>query len=248
MYSPIQPGIPKHLSAYIRYDEFLPTAPRSAAVACFWTLKTQQPLAQDFEYLVLPDGCIDIVFDTSAAPSFDGGLVMTPGIVAERLNLGTSFAYTGIRLQPGAWRGSPYDIVGVTHHINQLPGSDLREIRQRLAGQPSSNQLVTLELFTASLTRHDVIGDNIFMRQLLKRPSIPSVAAMAAAAGYDKRHLQRIVRSSTGYRPHDFIKIMRFQHSLRTKQRDTYSDQSHFTRECRRITGLSPRQLNTLYG
>jgi len=111
MYTPIQIGIPTKFKHDVVYEEYAPQ--RSAdTVFCFWSLYTHTPLKEDFHYLVLPDGCGDLVFDVSEHSSFPGGLVMTPSTTTVSINLGKSFSYTGIRMWPGAWLASPFKFVG----------------------------------------------------------------------------------------------------------------------------------------
>lgn len=106
MYDPIQDGIEKTARA-VRYTEAKPPAHFSGLVHCYWELKTESPLADDFCLHAMPDACVNILFnqiDTDIA-----------GVTALRtrhevLNLGRSFHYVGIQLLPGVWRGNPQEI------------------------------------------------------------------------------------------------------------------------------------------
>jgi len=246
MYHPIQPGIPKSLRDSVHYEEFAPSPSLADIVYCFWQLNTTNTLEADFSYLVLPDGCVDIIFSLSESPNFKGALIMTPSIKAERLNLGTSFSYVGIRFWPGAWRDSPRNIVGSVREADSLKGYDLAEVRKRLVAQNISEVTTILESTVKKLLRLNIVRNNPLTDALLNH-SASSVENYILKTNYSRRQLQRIIKEQLGYSPHDFIKILRFQEALQNKTFESYADQSHFIRECKRMTGLTPRELYSIY-
>lgn len=231
----------------IDYREYFSDDPAlRGCVYCVWELRTVNPLPQDFTYLVLPDGCIDVVFDISASPEFNGALIMTPPVTAERLVLGRSFAYVGIRFMPGAFKIDVSQIVGAQRVVNGLQGVDFSQARLRLA----TAQIVPSQLFAIAkqLMQADIAARSVLVHSILNR-SFASVADMVAASGYSRRQLQRILLQSTGYTPHDLLKIVRFQRALQSGKAAglEYADQSHFIRECKAITGMTPGELRTTY-
>lgn len=242
IYKPLQPGIPAQYRQHVSYKEYYPRAESSAY--CFWSLQTRQPLPEDFHYLVLPDACIDGVFDLNQNPSFDGLLVMTPDGTSSMLNLGREFYYVGIRFLPGTWHGRIHDIVGQTLQLDHLKGHDFRVIRQELQIARLHKRLLILEQLVASLERQGIVGEPQFIQDLLQ---FKSVESYAQASGVSRRHLQRLSQRYMGYAPHDFIKIVRFQQSLRQGSFEAYADQAHYIREFKRITGLKPSEFQALY-
>lgn len=81
-----------------------------------------------------------------------------------------------------------------------------------------------------------------------------TVRDMAEAACLGKRQFERVFFNSVGMMPKEYARIARFQKSLWLMQlgkRDYmdiafnsgYSDQSHFIRECREYSGLTPSGL-----
>lgn len=105
MYRPRQVGVLRKFNGSVVYREFRPA--RIDLAYCFWELRTRKKLSEDFNYLVLPDGCVDLVFDISDTPGFTNMLAMTPNTTAIELNLGRSFACVGVRLLPGSWADAP---------------------------------------------------------------------------------------------------------------------------------------------
>ena len=63
---------------------------------------------------------------------------------------------------------------------------------------------------------------------------------MAEITGLSPRQLQRKIKSSTGFSPHDFLKVLRIQKSFREDYLYYYADQSHFIHSFRKIIGYTP--------
>lgn len=242
MYRPKQLGILRAHRGAILYREFAATSPR--LVSCFWELRTTKPLASDFQYLVLPDGCVDMVFDVSARPDFDGSLVMTPSTEAVTLNLGKQFAYVGIRLQPGVWTEELTAIVGGSMQLDKLAGNDLRQIRSRLAAKGDFRRI--LDGLVDTMERQGLVGENYVVQAILQRPA-DTVQDCAINLGFSRRQTQRILHQRLGFAPHDFLRILRFQHSISGSGADNYADQSHYIREFKRITGMTPGAFQASY-
>lgn len=81
-----------------------------------------------------------------------------------------------------------------------------------------------------------------------------TVRDMAYATCLGKRQFERVFFNSVGMKPKEYARIVRFQKSLwfmQTGNHDYmdiafnsgYSDQSHFIRECREYSGLTPSKL-----
>jgi AraC-like DNA-binding protein len=89
--------------------------------------------------------------------------------------------------------------------------------------------------------------------RLLNRTAT-SVADAATRAFVSERELQRRFRDHIGYGPKTLQRVLRFQRFMRhvaapevdlaaVAAMAGYADQSHLTREARRLAGLTPRQL-----
>jgi AraC-like DNA-binding protein len=247
MYTPVQPGIPQRFKSRVVYKQHTPASAIDSAVHCFWTLHTRTTLDETFPYLALPDGCVDIVFDMSDTPKIEGALVMTPGTTAITLELGTSFAYIGIRLKPGTWRTSLDGIVGGAVEASQLAGTDLRHVGSQLRRASAFERLQLLEQLASRLDRQGIIGTDKFTSTLATLQTT-TVDSLAPAIGCSRRQLQRFFKQSTGYSPHAFLAIIRFQQAIQHQAFDAFADQSHYIRECKRITGMTPRAFYASYG
>ena len=76
---------------------------------------------------------------------------------------------------------------------------------------------------------------------------IHSVSDMAKVAALSPRQLQRVVKTTTGFTPHDLWKVLRVQHSFRKNYLLMFADQAHFTHSFRAVTGYTPGQFKKTF-
>lgn len=245
MHTPVQPGIPRFLQDGVFYQEHPPEPAFGDQIYCLWQLRTSYALPSDCHYLVVPDACIDLVFDLSGQT--EDLLVMSPGIRALDLNLGRQFHYCGIRLYPGVWR-EPQHIIAQSQTFSSLGGIDMPAFSRQLHACSEADQQQQLHYFVRQLTRSGVINDVAWMPQLLAQADrLTRVEDLVRISGYSRRQLQRLFPEKTGFSAHDFLKILRFHQALTTQRIDAYTDQSHYIREFKRITGITPVTFRQQY-
>jgi AraC-like DNA-binding protein len=245
MHTPVQPGIPRFLQDGVFYQEHHPDSVFQDQIYCLWQLRSTCVLPSDCHYLVVPDACIDLVFDLSGQA--EGVLVMSPGIRALDLNLGRQFDYCGIRLYPGVWYGSQ-PIIAQPQTFYSLGGLDMPALIHQLSACSQSDQQQQLQYFVRQLTELGVINDAAWMPQLLAQADrLTCVNDLVRISGYSRRQLQRLFPEKTGFSAHDFLKILRFHQALATQRIDAYTDQSHYIREFKRITGITPVAFQQQY-
>jgi AraC-like DNA-binding protein len=244
MYDPIQDGIEKNIQSVI-YRETKPPKEFSDLVHCYWELKTQAPLVEEFFLHALPDACVNILFnqkDTKIAG------VTALRTTYESLNLGKVFSYAGIQFFPGVWQGDQNETIDRfvgEPYLGDLPliktGNALSRV-EFLAKSPVFSELVS------QLIERKFVSLNVITKKILSNlESIHGVADMATITGKSPRQLQRILKKSTGFSPHDFLKVIRLQQSFKQHYLDSYTDQSHFIRSFRKITGHTPADYYRKY-
>ena len=239
MYDPVKDGVDKTVES-VQYTESKPTGPLSEFVHSFWELKTETKLPEDFCLHALPDACVNILFnqlDTRIAG------VTALRTTYEVLNLGKEFHYVGIQFLPGVWQGDQDDttdsFVG-TPYVGDLP---LIETSTEIAKLDFSSKQLALSKLAHQLIEQKRIAINVVTAKILSNlESIQTVADMATATNMSARQLQRTLKQSTGFSPHDFLKVLRLQQSFKQHYLDTYTDQSHFIHSFRKITGYTPAQ------
>ena len=239
MYSPARDGISRAAHA-VRYTEAIPPVALHGIVCCFWELKTDGELEEDFRLHATPDACVDIMFnelDTNIAGVT--GLQTTYTV----LNLGRVFNYLGIQFLPGVWCGNRNQIVD--HYIGSAYTGNLPlvEANNRMSGLDFPGKQAVMAKLVLQLSTQNIVMRNPLVEKILESiDEIHSVTDMADLAGLSPRHLQRTLKQSTGFTPHDFLKVLRLQGSFRQPDLNAFSDQSHFIRSFRNATGYPPGQ------
>jgi AraC-like DNA-binding protein len=237
MYSPIRDGIDKAVQS-VRYTQAKPPGNLSGLVHCFWELKTDRSLPEDFCLHALPDACVNILFN-QADTNIAG--VTALRTTYEVLNLGKSFHYVGIQFLPGVWQGSPQEIVDHyvgTPYLGDLP---LIATSNKLANLDFlDKQPVLSQLVQWMIDQELVVANHVTEKILTNMDGIHTVADMAAMTNMSPRQLQRTLKRTTGFSPHDLLKVLRLQQSFRQDYSDSYADQSHYIHSFRKITGYTP--------
>jgi AraC-like DNA-binding protein len=240
MYNPNKDGIDKRVM-FVLYNEAKPSSDFVDLVDNFWELKTEKPLSEDFILHVIPDACVNILFNLQVT-SVAAVTARKTKYVA--LNLGKSFHYVGVQLTPGVWRGNPDNIADDlvdTSYVGELP---LVETNKKLVGLSFSNmQFVLSELVRQFIIDKLITGNGVTTAILLNLNSFYSVKDMAKVTALSCRQLQRVLKKTTGFTPHDFLKVLRLQQSFSRHYLTYYTDQSHFIHSFKEITGYTPGEF-----
>jgi AraC-like DNA-binding protein len=230
------------------YRELPPPTGLEAHVACVWT-------SHDRAARVLPDACADIVFV--------GGRVVVagPATAASEARPTPGQGRCGVRFRigsAGAALGLPaVELLDRSVPLAELWGSAGRRLEDRVASAPTlDDALAVLTRGVAERLPPPAGGDPLVRRAavaLLRDGA--SLREAGRLVGFEERQLRRRFQRAVGYGPATFVRIQRFQHFLALAEREPatslgrlaaevgYADQAHLTRECRRLSGLSPAAL-----
>jgi AraC-like DNA-binding protein len=85
-----------------------------------------------------------------------------------------------------------------------------------------------------------VKANHVTEKILTHLDDIHSVFDMADSVGLSPRQLQRTLKKTTGFTPHDLLKILRLQRTFKQPNSGDFADQSHFIRSFRKATGYTP--------
>lgn len=163
----------------------------------------------------------------------------------------------GVQLEPGAAAalfGAPADAFSNAHTpLGDVCGALAGDWMEQLEAAASAHaRLAVLEALLCQRLR-DAQAPHPAARQalaLLRRGS--TVEQAAREAGCSHRHLITVFRHATGLAPREYARILRLQAVLAATHHDHglawaeaalaagYSDQSHFNREFRAFSGLTP--------
>lgn len=239
MYIPVKDGIEKAVQS-VEYTEAEPPRDLAGLVYCFWELKTTALLNEDFQLHAVPDACVDIMFNEIDATVAGVTALRT---TYEVLNLGKDFHYVGIQFWPGVWQGSRDEIADQyigTSYTGELP---LIETNGKMAGLDFTNKQVVMAELVQYLADEKVVKANDVTAKILAHlDDIHNVADMADVTGASARQLQRTLKQTTGFAPHDLLKVLRLQQAIKEGYPMLYTDQAHFIRSFRAITGYTPAQ------
>jgi hypothetical protein len=244
MYDPVKDGVAKSVQSVV-YTEARPPAHLGEVVHCFWELKTVADLADDFTLHAVPDACVNLLFnqhDTRIAG------VTQLHTSHTTLELGRSFHYAGIQFFPGVWRGDPD--ASVDRYVGEPYAGDLPlvKVSEAAAKFDFDGKATVFSEFVASLLNAGLVAPNPVTAAILTNlDEIHSVGDMAEVAALSPRQLQRALKATTGFTPHDLWKVLRVQHSFRKDYLLMFADQSHFTHSFRKMTGYTPGQFKKTF-
>lgn len=244
MYDPVKDGVPKTVEGVV-YTEVPPPEHLSELVHCFWEMKSVAELADDFVLHAVPDACVNLLFDQHD-PRIAGvtQLQTTP----TSLDLGRSFHFTGIQFFPGVWRGDPD--ASVDHYVGEPYEGELAlvEVSEAAFGLDFADKTIVFSEFVERLLADGLVAANPVTAAILTHlDEIYSVSDMAEVAAMSPRQLQRALKTTTGFTPHNLWKVLRVQHSFRNDYLLLFSDQSHFTHSFKNLTGYTPGQFKKTF-
>jgi AraC-like DNA-binding protein len=244
MYDPVRDGVEKSIASVV-YAEAPPPVALREVVHCFWELRTEVDLVEDFTLHALPDACVNLLFnqkDTRIAG------VTRLHTTYTTLDLGRSFHYAGIQLFPGVWRGDPDETVD--RFVGEPYAGDLPlvDVSRTASGLDFDGKVSVFSELVERLLDSGLVAPNPVTAAILSNlADIHGVGDMAEVAALSPRQLQRVLRATTGFSPHDLLKVLRVQQSFRHDHTLAFADQSHFTHSFRTVTGYTPGRFKKTF-
>ncbi len=224
------------------YEEAAPPRRLADVARCVWRSASAGPKR------IVPDGCLDLVVG-------DGGVFIAgPDTAAWSSVTRPGAVLRGVRFKPGhapAVLGVAVDELRDRRvSLGELWGRDGEVLAERLlAGELSPAEAVESRLPEAGSADWAVA-------ELIER--LDAGAARVAAARVEEpfavseRRLRRRFVQAVGYGPATYLRVARFQRAVALAPRVPglaalavaagYSDQAHLSRDCRTLTGLTPRR------
>ncbi len=247
----------------MRCRQYLPGEHLQPYVSCYWTMTSEVELEEPILHRVVPDGCVDIIFDLCGhsyreAASIAG--TMTKPIFAElrgRIN------YLAIRFLPGGFLhffDSPaYHFTDRIIPLEMISGKGEHNLTERLIQEsPIGGKIELLESYFGSLLMRNNRNDPAVrsaLYDILKHKGNIEISQLSRNADTSQRQLCRKFRKWIGISPKSFCRIIRFQNILRKLSPRSrcnllqvaldggYYDQSHFIHEFNSYYGLNPSEF-----
>jgi AraC-like DNA-binding protein len=216
-------------------------------VVCTWVDRPSQA-----RHPVLPDACIDIVWD--------GHALQVAGPDTGPSPLDTQPTFVGIRFRPGAAPGvlgvPASDLLDQSVTLHDLWGPLADSLADQLASAPGLAPRLLEEMVLARASATGLSTDPLIPQVLRRLSRGDGVDGLAERLGVSQRTLRRRCVSAIGYGPKTLERVLRFRRALaliraRVPLADIaglagYADQAHLTNEFQRLAGNTPGHLARL--
>lgn len=253
-FKPIQPTVGLH-DEQVVYQEFAPAFHLQNFIHCYWVLRTKKRMNVPFDYRVVSDGCIDIVFNLK---NTNESFVMGFHNKSTEFSLGSEFAYGGIRFYPSIFPSlfklSAKSLTNKEQKL-QLILPSLAEFISVNLKKDFHLAIPKINLFLKSFLQNKAhqIDDRFyeaFIEILKKRGHLEIEKALKT--GLSPRQLRRFFDYYIGTSPKSFCQVVRFQYILNAKLASNepidhkiffevgFFDQAHFIKNFTRFYGISP--------
>lgn len=239
----------------MQYRELAPPPALATDVACLWY--DERALDGDRTQLVLPDGCVDIVWIRGQEP-----IVAGPATQPVDAPIAEGATVVGVRFAPGrapAYVGLPADeLLNQDVPLADLWGDAAVRVADRLEATSSTPQALDVLSDAVQQRRRDVSDPLVgaAVGALGRRPAL-KVMHLADMLGVSERQLLRRFTSAVGYGPRTLGRVVRFRRFLsllRHRHRSEwdlarlaaeagFADHPHLVHECSELAGLTPTEL-----
>lgn len=251
------------------YSEHAPCGALRPYVECFWSRTGQAQTQMAPVHRVLPDGCLDIVFNFGDAREWRAAVVGTMTRALVRAS-GWREEFLGVRFRPGQaslfLRPPAQEFTDRAVALREVWGREGAELEERLAGMrgPSTSLRAGLRARLSAL-------ENMLLRRLAQAPSpnaslnavievikgssgAISVHYLSEATGWSRQHLARKFNRAVGIGPKLFCRVVRFRRLVENARSRPigwaeaaaafgYYDQAHLIAEFKEFAGLTPTQF-----
>jgi AraC-like DNA-binding protein len=239
-------ALPRH-----RYAEFaLPALPQ---VEAFWAMR-----AHAAPHRVLPDGCIDFLFDLERAQATVVGTMTTSHVIS----LAADARFFGVRFAPGAAlpfiHARAFELTDAQAPMNEVTSAHGFRLMERVVEAASHLERARIVAAFLNTARARIQPEDLRVRRavrmLRERSGCVNIATLAQQLTLSPRQLERRFQQQVGASPKFIARTLRMQAALRLLERAPnyrgayalaagFADEPHLAREFRALTGLSPRQL-----
>lgn len=263
-YSPTQANQFSGTSETIYYHEYTPPKPLRTYVSCFWICSTKNPIISPLQERIIPDGCMDIVFDLSAVAHGSKGDIAGIMTVPNIYDVLGYRNFVGVRFLPGMaplFLDTPAgEFTDSLVELEAVWGNRAMSVAEAVinAETPLDRVALLKEELLSRLPYIDTVDSLVdqALQEIYRRRGMIEIANLAQTLYVSQRQLSRVFRAAIGTSPKRFCRIVRFQGVLnrltRTKAGlDTlsialdydYYDQAHFLKEFKEFYGTTPREI-----
>jgi AraC-like DNA-binding protein len=241
------------------YQEYKPSSGLQQFIKCYWsyTIDFSTGIPDEINP-VIPDGCVDIIFDLNLPYQSQCFVVgpMTRPIQNTKTNL------FGVRFSPG--KAAPFfhpplkEMTDRIIDINKIGKLSTGDIADYLANETCSGNKIR---FISSIIEKLVLvlpplenEIQYAVKAIEQSKGMINIQGITSRIGWSRQHFTRRFLINTGLTPKFFSQVIRVNRIIKTyrdkkrchslsdlAQIGGYFDQSHMTNEFRRITGVTPQ-------
>ena len=243
------------------YREIIPSERLRPFIECYW-VRSADHSDEIKLHRVLPDGCVDFVFNFEAfANSYNGFVVgtMTTPILVESPGL---VDFLGVRFRPGKVCSfvnlHASEITDLMIPINDAVGQKGNILTQKLVEIKNVDdriRVLNVDLEHWLQAENDIQARVDFaVSRIIKSDGSVQIEEICDSLGISRQYLARLFQASIGITPKQFSRVVRFQALLRKIQRSNtiawadeaavlgYYDQAHLISDFREFSGMTPQK------
>ena len=240
----------------MRYREIVPPPALSEIVRYFWIIESDDDPQGSATYRLFAESAPGLVFFYNCNYGLVSGLTETYREFVMNDKPGMVGAYLYPYAIPMLFKETSEKLSNDAVEIYEFLGSDGRKLKEQVMNARSNDQRVLLisEFLLERKNRASIKGAdfNAAVREIVRCNGGISIDALIGDVGISARHFDRKFLTAVGITPKLFARLIRFQSTLQiSKQIQVrnltelamnagYSDQSHFIRDFKEFSGLSP--------
>ncbi len=256
------------------FRNFAPSPELAPYISCYWVImgENHNPASK---IRVLPDGCMDIIFDlngglapldtpgaaqnqptafvtgTSCSPTIIP-LPAAPRVIGVRFNPGGAPPLLGIRADELTEGSAP--LMDILPDLHRLGTSYIGEMSTPKSMAQMIDRLL-LERLPTLTPMNDITTHAV--HTMWHQPRSTKVNTLVRNMGVNHKRLERTLQSHAGLTPKKLARTIRFIHAAQKIQAIPatnlvqlaahlgYTDQAHFNREFKAMSGLTPTNWAT---
>jgi AraC-like DNA-binding protein len=238
------------------YNEYIPPASLQSFLDCYWSYVADTATMLSHEKPIIPDGCIDIIFDLNHSAILKSFVVgaMTRPIVNRRTNL------VGVRFKPGMVypliKIPVYELTDLFVDYFEFVGQEANHLSSLLMDLNSTEHQISLlnSIFTKKLSVLNAVETQMLraLNLIQNTGGKTSIKQISGETGWSRQHFTRKCSHYTGLTPKFLNQVIRIKKVIKQYKTEKfynwsqlsvdggYYDQSHMIREFKKITGLTP--------
>jgi len=245
-------------SAMVLYQEYPPCPALAPYVACLWTCLVYAQV-QPTAHRVLPDNCIDILWQDSQPLGGVAGMMSTAIAVPMHAPVRT----LAVRFKPGAaahfFPLPLHELIDLHPALDDLwEAGEAARYADALWSRPLTDRqaLATIEQLLLARVRQTAPRAGMVeaaLEAIARSHGAVRIETLAASLGVSRQHLASQFRARVGLPAKLFARVCRFQHASAAIRESTtpdlaslalscgYYDQPHMAHEFRELSGSTPQ-------